>query len=156
MIILEPVGVVRSPRIEPLDDYWGDIEAMIELAEGLPPASLAGLDEFSHAEIIYHFHRVDDAKIVAGARHPRGNSEWPEVGIFAQRAKNRPNRLGSTIVRILECRDRRLTVLGLDAIDGTPVLDIKPVFREFLAREPVTQPQWSHDLMADYWRSDSL
>jgi tRNA (Thr-GGU) A37 N-methylase len=73
------------------------------------------------------------------------------VGIFAQRARARPNRLGTTIVRIISCEGARLRVRGLDAIDGTPVLDIKPVMAEFLPREPVRQPAWSTELMADYW-----
>ena len=115
--------------------------------------SLDGLETFSHAEIIFVFDRVDEASIVTGARHPRGNTAWPRVGIFAQRGKARPNRLGATIVRIEKREGRTLHVRGLDAVDGTPVLDIKPVFTEFLPREPVRQPAWSHELMRDYWKS---
>jgi tRNA (Thr-GGU) A37 N-methylase len=73
------------------------------------------------------------------------------VGIFAQRGKGRPNRLGATIVEIVNRAGRVLTVTGLDAIDGTPVLDIKPVMAEFLPRNPVRQPKWSHELMRSYW-----
>jgi tRNA (Thr-GGU) A37 N-methylase len=86
-----------------------------------------------------------------GARHPRGNTAWSKVGIFAQRGKGRPNRLGVTIVEIVGREGRVLTVTGLDAIDGTPVLDIKPVMTEFLPRTPVRQPGWSHELMRNYW-----
>jgi tRNA (Thr-GGU) A37 N-methylase len=74
------------------------------------------------------------------------------VGIFAQRGKNRPNRIGSTIVRIVGRTDGGLRVAELDAIEGTPVIDIKPVMQEFLPRTPVTQPAWSTELMAEYWR----
>jgi len=76
-----------------------------------------------------------------------------QIGMFAPRAKGRTNRLGSTIVRIIGSEGRRLRVQGLDAIDGTPVLDIKPVMSEFLPREAVRQPDWSCELMRDYWRS---
>jgi tRNA (Thr-GGU) A37 N-methylase len=97
------------------------------------------------------FDRVIAGEIITGARHPRGNEAWPSVGIFAQRARARPNRLGSTIVRLLDRGARHLRVQGLDAIDGTPVLDIKPVMQEFLPREAVRPPPWSHELMRDYW-----
>ena len=75
------------------------------------------------------------------------------MGIFAQRAKDRPNRLGSTVVEIVKRDDRVLTVAGLDAVDGTPVLDIKPVMIEFLPRTTVRQPAWSHELMRQYWKA---
>ena len=85
------------------------------------------------------------------SRHPRENMDWPKVGLFAQRNKDRPNHIGSTIVRIIKREGRSLFVQGLDAVDGTPVLDIKPVMVEFLPREAVIQPEWSHELMKDYW-----
>jgi len=74
------------------------------------------------------------------------------VGIFAQRGKGRPNRLGTTICRVLGVDGTTLRVAELDAIDGTPVVDLKPVMREFLPRSPVIQPAWSTELMASYWR----
>ena len=152
MIPVEPIGYVRSARADLSDDDWGAVTAHIDLAETLPSESLDGLEEFSHAEIIFQFHRVVESKIERGARHPRGNPDWPRVGIFAQRGKDRPNRLGSTIVEIKGRAGRTLTVVGLDAIDGTPVLDIKPVMTEFLPRSPVRQPQWSRELMREYWK----
>ncbi|HEX4413615.1 MAG TPA: tRNA (N6-threonylcarbamoyladenosine(37)-N6)-methyltransferase TrmO [Lacipirellulaceae bacterium] len=152
---LRPIAIVRSPRDEVIDDHWGDIVSEIELCGDVPTECLAGLENFSHAEIIFVFDRVTPDKITIGARHPRGNTAWPRVGIFAQRAKNRPNRLGSSMVRILSREGRTLKVLALDAIDGTPVIDIKPVMAEFLPRAPVRQPAWSRELMADYWRSEA-
>ena len=89
--------------------------------------------------------------MVLDARRPRNNPDWPRLGIFAQRGKNRPNRLGSTVVRILGREGRTLRVAELDAVDGTPVLDIKPVMREFLPRGDVRQPSWVAELMRDYW-----
>src|SRR5262249_13189098 len=76
------------------------------------------------------------------------------VGIFAQRGSARPNRLGVTIVRLLGCTGRTLHVNGLDAVDGTPVLDIKPVISELLPRDAVRQPPWASELMRRYWRSE--
>lgn len=151
MITLEPVGWVRGGRSDPVDDNWDGEEAVIELAPGLPESALAGLETFSHAEIIFFFNRVPESKIETSARHPRGNPDWPLVGIFAQRGKNRPNRLGLCTCRILGVDGRCLRVRGLDAIDGTPVLDIKPVMREFLPRSAVSQPDWATELMKDYW-----
>jgi tRNA-Thr(GGU) m(6)t(6)A37 methyltransferase TsaA len=139
-IELEPIGYVHAARPHAEDDFWGGEEATIVLAPGFTADALEGLSEFSHAEIIFLFHEVDLSKVIAGARHPRNNKDWPAVGIFAQRGKNRPNRIGSTICRILRCERTHLVVTELDAIDGTPVLDIKPVMTEFLPREPVVQP----------------
>lgn len=148
---LTPIGYVRSARVEPVDDGWDSVPARIELVEELSEDALLGLEAFSHLEIVYYFHKVDDAKIERGARHPRGNTAWPRVGIFAQRAKDRPNRLGLTIVELKQRQGRTLTVAGLDAVDGTPVLDIKPVMQEFLPRSPLRQPMWSSELMTNYW-----
>ena len=150
-IELTPIGYVQSARSEAIDDYWGEIESCISLTGEYGPEALQGLVEFSHVEVIFFFSQVETGKIVTGARHPRNNQAWPEVGIFAQRAKNRPNRIGSTICRILHTAGTKLFVAELDAIDGTPVLDIKPVMAEFLPREEVKQPAWSHELMREYW-----
>jgi tRNA (Thr-GGU) A37 N-methylase len=148
---IEPIGYVQATRPHAEDDFWGGEEATITLTSRFTAEALRGLGDFSHAEIIYLFHEVEPAKIVSGARHPKNNPAWPAVGIFAQRGKNRPNRIGSTVCRIVRCHGTTLTVTELDAIDGTPVLDIKPVMREFLPRETVSQPQWSHELMSQYW-----
>lgn len=107
--------------------------------------------DFSHVEVVFLFHQVAPAGVVRRARHPRGNPQWPQVGIFAQRAKNRPNRLGVSVCRVMRCEGRTLTVAELDAMDGTPVLDLKPVLAEFLPRGPVHQSAWAHDLMRAYW-----
>ena len=148
---MEPIGRVEAARTLAEDDKWGGQESRILLEERFGPEALQGIEEFSHVEVVFFFDRVDPAKIVAGARHPRNNPEWPEVGIFAQRGKNRPNRIGSTICRIVRREGRSLYVAELDAIDGTPVLDIKTVMAEFLPRGGVRQPGWSHELMRAYW-----
>ena len=147
---IHPVGTVRCTRINPEDDQWDSETSVIELAPAFSERSLMGLATFSHCIVVYLFDKAqwDEAKM---SRHPRGNQDWPEVGIFAQRAKDRPNRLGVTVCRILEVDGSTLRVEGLDAIDGTPVIDIKPWMNEFGPRGEVTQPQWATELMADYW-----
>jgi len=152
MISLQAIGTVKSPRTGVDDDYWGGVVAEIVIDEPLGEEALIGLEEFSHAEVIYFFDRVEEERIVSGSRHPRSNPDWPKVGILAQRAKFRPNRLGLSIVKIIERKGNVLRVTGLDAIDGTPVLDIKPVMHEFLPREEVHQPKWATELMANYWK----
>src|ERR1022692_1784945 len=128
---VRPIGVVRSSRRQPLDDDWGDVAATITVVPPFDARSLVGLGEFSYIEVIFVFHGVDPAAVHTGSRRPRGNPEWPEVGIFAQRAKDRPNRLGLCTCELVAIRGDTLEVRALDAIDGTPVLDIKPYMTEF-------------------------
>ena len=149
---VQPIGWVRSSRDEAIDDNWDVVESIIEIdCAQFPRESLDGIDAFSHVEVIFMFDRVSDDQITVGARHPRGNTRWPQVGIFAQRGKNRPNRLGLTSCRLVSREGLNLRVVGLDAIDGTPVLDIKPVMREFEPRGEILQPDWATELMASYW-----
>ncbi len=151
-IILQPVAAVHNARPATGDDYWGGVISEIRVDDSLPAECLDGIDSFSYVEVIYYFHDMDEAKIVTGARHPRNNAAWPKIGIFAQRGKFRPNRLGLTIAKVIRREGRSLWVENLDAIDGTPVLDIKPVMREFLPDGPVRQPDWAGEIMARYWK----
>lgn len=148
---LEPIGLVRGGRIEPDDDDWGSVEAQIVLDDRFGPEALQGLDAFSHAWVIFLFDRIDPAKVNTGARRPRGNPAWPEVGIFAQRGSPRPNRLCLTSVEVMGLDGRALKVRGLDAIDGTPVLDIKPHMTGFDPRGAIREPGWVGEIMAGYW-----
>ncbi|HVT22056.1 MAG TPA: TrmO family methyltransferase [Mycobacteriales bacterium] len=149
---ITPIGVVRSSRAEAIDDDWDAVTAEIVLDPAVVAAdAVAGLADFSHVEVIFVFDQVTDAEIETGARHPRGNPDWPRVGILAQRAKMRPNRLGVTVCRLAAVDGLTVRVTGLDAIEGTPVVDLKPVMTEFLPRGQVSQPAWATDLMAGYW-----
>jgi len=157
-IIVKPVAYVRNSRLTPGDDFWGGTISEIELAPEVAEEALDGIELFSHLEIIYYFNRTGDGDIGAGdgkiafSRRPRGNPAYPQMGIFAQRNKDRPNSLGLTTVELFGHSGRVIKVRYLDAIDGTPVLDIKPVFREFQSKPPVRQPEWVDDLMKDYWK----
>ncbi len=151
-IALEPIGWVSSPRAAPLDDDWDSVTSIITLDPArFDEHALAGLDEFSHIEVVFLFDQVDPESVQMSARHPRGNEAWPKVGVFAQRAKGRPNRIGVSICRLLAVEGLNITVQALDAIDASPVLDIKPYMAEFAPRGAVRQPQWSHELMSGYW-----
>lgn len=151
-IAMRPIGWVRGGRVEPIDDDWGGVEAEITLdAAQFKPDALFGLDAFSHLEVAFHFHGAPESEIEVGARHPRGRKDWPLVGIFAQRGKGRPNRIGITVCEIVAVEGLGVRVRGLDAIDGTPVLDLKPVMQEFLPRSEVRQPDWAGALMKGYW-----
>ncbi|HLK24526.1 MAG TPA: SAM-dependent methyltransferase [Caulobacteraceae bacterium] len=154
-IVLEPIGFVRGGRAAAEDDDWGRSRASIELdAARFGPDALTGLGEFSHIEVVFHFHGVDEATVETGARRPRGNPDWPLVGIFAQRGKARPNRLGVSVCRVLGVKGLVIEVEGLDAIDGTPVLDIKPVLKGFLPRGVLREPRWAGEIMREYWRAE--
>ncbi len=146
------VGFVRGGRIEAVDDDWGASRASIVLDPArFTSDALAGLSDFSHLEVLFVFDRVPQEKIEYGARRPRGRMDWPLVGIFAQRGKNRPNRIGLSTCRIVAVEGLSVEVEGLDAIDGTPVLDLKPTMRGFLPRGDVREPAWAAEIMAEYW-----
>ena len=150
-IQLEPVGHVISEITNQRDEQWGDIVAEIRLdAAHFQPEALDGLRDFSHVEILFHFDRIPASDVETKARHPRENPKWPKVGIFAQRGRKCPNRIGATICEIVSIGGLSLRVRGLDALNGSPVLDIKPVIAEFLPeKRNVRQPQWSRELMSE-------
>lgn len=151
-IQLTPVGVVHNERREPIDDNWGNVVSEIELDANLfSPDALLGLSEFSHLECIYFMHRVNPAKIKTGARRPRNLEHLPLTGIFAQRPKGRPNQVGLSVCNILKVEGTIITVMGLDAIDGSPVLDIKPYFVAFAPRGDIVEPDWVREITNNYY-----
>jgi tRNA (adenine37-N6)-methyltransferase len=151
-ITLKPIGHVRGGRSEPIDDDWDSVAARIALdAQQFSSDATASLGDFSHIEVVFHFNQVPDVEIQSGARHPRGRTDWPKVGIFAQRGKGRPNRIGVCVCRLERVDGLTLYVRGLDAIDATPVLDIKPVMKGFLPRGEIREPGWAEELMRGYW-----
>lgn len=147
-----PIGHVRGGRALVEDDDWGDVVARIDFDLAVvEPTAWAGIEQFSHVEVVYVFDRVDPDGVCRGARHPRGRTDWPEVGILAQRAKDRPNRIGVTVCQLRSADERGIAVVGLDAVDGTPVLDVKPYLAGFGPRGEVREPAWATELMAGYW-----
>ncbi|CAI8907261.1 MULTISPECIES: SAM-dependent methyltransferase [Bacillus] len=156
MLSLRPIAFVHNERKMIMDDEWGDVQSLITLTDSYAEESIQGIEDFSHIEVIFYFHKVKDEQIQSSARHPRNNKEYPKIGIFAQRGKNRPNRLGATIAKVVRREGKSIVVEGLDAIDGTPILDIKPVMREFLPNEDILQPEWVTDLMKEYWKGSEV
>jgi tRNA (Thr-GGU) A37 N-methylase len=151
-VILTPIGAVRGGRLEPADDGWDAVEAEIVLDRAvLGPEAALGLEAFSHVVVVFGFHRLDPALVERNARHPRGRQDWPRTGILAQRGAPRPNRLGVTTCALLAVHGMVLRVRGLDAVDGSPVLDVKPHMAGFDPRGAVREPDWAREIMAGYW-----
>ncbi len=149
---ISPLARAYNHISAPRDDYWADVETCIKLdTERFTAEALEGLDDFSHLEVIYYFHLLDPAKIETGSRHPRNRSDWPKVGIFAQRGKRRPNQLGVSRCRLLSVSGTELRVRGLDVVNETPILDIKPYMSEFGPLGQVRQPEWSSEIMREYY-----
>jgi len=151
-ITLKPIATIKNSRKSPVDDNWSDVVSEIELSENIPIEAFNHISDFSHLDILFYFDKVNDEDIVFSAR-PRGNPDYPVVGIFGQRKKDRPNKIGLCTVELIKHAGRILTVKSLDAIDGTPVIDIKPVFKEFQAVGNIKQPDWVSALMKNYWSS---
>ena len=148
--VLRTIGVVRSPVKDPVDEGWGTIESQILLEPELRDG-LRGLDEFSHVMVVSLLHGARFEPERHLVRRPRGLAEMPEIGIFAQRAKDRPNPIGITVCPIVRVNDDSVTVTGLDAIDGTPILDLKPYFPVFDTAPNARVPEWVDRLMAGYF-----
>ena len=150
---LHPIGRVEGGRDEWAEDAWADVKATIRLdAETFTPGAVTGLEHFSHLEVVFVFDRVDQAAIRPNEPRPaRGNPAWPPIGVFAHRGPFRPNRLGVSRCRLLRVDGLDLHIQGLDALHGTPVLDVKPYHAEFGVRGTVVQPAWTTELMAAYY-----
>ena len=147
---LEPIGTVHAPVTAQVDENWGDVVSEIHLNDALA-AGLLGIETFSHALIIFYMHEAEFTPATDLVRRPRGRADLPETGIFAQRAKHRPSPIGLTAVRVLGHDGSVLRVQGLDAIDGTPVLDIKPYVPVFDRIEAAATPAWIDEIMKDYF-----
>lgn len=147
---VKPIGIIYSPVKEPTDEGWGGVVSEVVLDEALADG-LDGIEGFSHVLVLFWMHRAGEAEPVRMRRRPQGREDMPEVGIFAQRARHRPNPIGATAVKLLSRNGKRLVVQGLDAIDGTPVLDVKPYVPAFDAVQSVRVPDWIPRLMERYF-----
>ena len=149
-ITLRPIGVVRGGRTEIFEDNWGDVTATIVLDPAeVEPEATAGLADYSHVVVVFRFHLAMDTR--RGAFHPRGNPAWPVTGVLAGRSPLRPNHLGVSCCELLSVDGFELAVRGLDALDGSPVIDVKAYVSEMMPRGEVRAPQWAHELMRDYY-----
>ena len=148
-IMLTPIGTVKNSVKNRKDSSWGDDVSLIILDEQYA-CGLKGLEEFSHAVILFHLDQAKYEKERHLQRRPQNRDDMPLVGIFSQRGKDRPNRIGMTSVVIVSVEEGTLAVKGLDAIDGTPVLDIKPYYPAY-DKKDASVPEWVDRLMAHYF-----
>jgi tRNA-Thr(GGU) m(6)t(6)A37 methyltransferase TsaA len=147
-----PIGTVRNDRTDVQHtDNWGAVRSTITVDERFGEACLQGLEGFSHVEVLFVFDQLAELDDYREPRPYRGRADLPPVGVFAGRGPRRPNRIGVTCCAIEAVRGRELTVVGLDAVSGTPVVDLKPAMVEF---QPVhvTQPDWVGGLMSEYFK----
>ena len=140
-INLTPIGFVKNAVTEPQGEDWQTIISEIIVNEDMNEA-LSGIDEFSNIIVIYWMHKTPASQRSIKKVHPKRNLNLPLVGVFATRSPARPNPIGIATVKLLECRDNILKVIGLDAIDGTPVLDIKPHIPGSDSPTPARIPGW--------------
>lgn len=144
VMTLKPIGFVRNGVKEtPVGQHgwWEKLISEIVVDSGLAEA-LDGLEEYSHIIIICWMDRVDSSDMSLKI-HPRGRNDLPLTGLFATRTPNRPNPLSKTTVRLLRRRDNILTVEGLDVLDRTPVVDIKPYIPGYDSVDDAAAPEWA-------------
>lgn len=144
---LRPIGYVHNGVTEPEDEGWGAVESELVLDEKYA-AALEGISDFSHLLVVFWMHEAPPPATMQ--RRPQDRADMPELGVLAQRARHRPNPIGVTAVELLGVHGNRLHVRGLDAINGTPLLDIKPYFPQYDVRR-ARVPEWVGRLMADYF-----
>jgi tRNA-Thr(GGU) m(6)t(6)A37 methyltransferase TsaA len=146
-IMFQSIGIIHSPHkvladipIQPV--FANDIEGTVVLAPEFADG-LMDLCEFSHIYIFYYFHRSQKTCL-----HVKPYLSHEEHGIFATRAPHRPNKLGMSLVQLTQIEDNVLHVKGIDILDGTPLIDIKPYIKRFDARENV-RSGWQDNISDD-------
>jgi tRNA (adenine37-N6)-methyltransferase len=149
-IMLKPIGIVESPVKDPVDENWGTVISRVILRPEYA-SGLLGLSDFSHVIVVTYLHKASFDPARHLQRRPRGLENMPRVGILSQRAKDRPNPLGVTAVKLLAVGENHVTVQGLDAIDGTPVIDIKPYYPQYDRIDSAVVPAWVEELMKNYF-----
>lgn len=141
-ITLRPIGVVRNRIKEPMPQGWQDVKSRIVLRRDLAGA-LLGLDGYSHIHVLFWPHRVPDE--VRGSKprlHPLDDPANPLQGVLATRSQIRFNPILASAVPLLKVEGNVLHVRGLDAVDGSPVLDVKPYIPYHDAIPGAKVPRW--------------
>ena len=137
-IKIKPIGLVKNNVKEHRFGDWKNEISEISLNKEYEEA-LDGIEEYSHLNVVFWMDQVKTCKI---KHRPQGNKEVPVVGILACRCPARPNPIGITTVKLLEKKDNKLKVIGLDVIDNTPIVDIKPYTPQYDKVEDVKTPGW--------------
>ncbi|MDM8549978.1 tRNA (N6-threonylcarbamoyladenosine(37)-N6)-methyltransferase TrmO [Desulfobacterales bacterium HSG2] len=169
-MVLRPVGIVRSEIKEPIlkpdsDDpelqrefvdarkkvrKMRDKVAELVIDEELE-GILDGIEDFSHILVLFWPHLIPDEKRSSLVRvHPMGRKEFPLVGIFSTCSPVRPNPVLATVVRLVERNGNLLKVTGLDAVDGSPIIDIKPYAPGFYPSEGMRTPEWMEQIQKEF------
>lgn len=144
-ITLRPIGIVRNGRTEPPDDGWADVKSRIVIRPEYEDA-LLGLETWSHLTVVFFPHLIPADVIGSKHRlHPRDDPENPLQGVLATRSQIRFNPTLITAVRLRGVKANVLHVTGLDALDGTPVIDVKPYMPRFDSVPDATMPKWVTD-----------
>jgi len=143
--VFRPIGVVRNEIKEPRRRGWEKVASEIVVDESLAEG-LDGLEEYSHVLVVFWMHKVPRTHQPVTKIHPQGRADLPLIGLFATRSPYRPNPVGVSAPRLVERRGNVLSVVGLDAIDGTPVLDIKPYLPHLDAPADYRGPDWVNKL----------
>jgi len=140
-ITLRPIGHVRNDVAGSRYDGWAEVVSEIVLDDALVEA-LEGVEDYSHLLVVFYIAGVTRRQRAIRRLHPRDREDAPLVGVFATRSQYRPNPIGVTVVRLLERRGAILRVVGLDAYDGTPVLDIKGYAPDADLAQTAHIPDW--------------
>ncbi len=140
-IILRPIGVVTNSVSDKEHHGWQKVISEISLKNQYVPA-LDGLGEFSHVIVLFWLHEVTAEERASKRARPLRKAEIPELGIFAWHSSRRPNPVGMSIVKLLGIEADRVKVQGLDAINGTPVLDLKPYVESYYHIDNPMEPHW--------------
>lgn len=138
----EPIGWVRNGIDDPRRDDWSGVRSRIVLREELAPA-LAGLAGFSHVIVVCWLDRVSDEERRLGQVHPAGDPSLPARGVLSLRTHHRPNPIGVSVVTLEGIDGAVVRVRGLDAVDKTPVLDIKPYIPHYDSVPDARLPGWA-------------
>lgn len=138
-VSLPPIAVVRNTVFDPKPDGWESVTSDLIFRQDLLDA-IEGIDSYSHIIVIFSCDRVpNDAKTHTFLS---GDISLPQQGILASRSQLRPNSIGVTVVKLLRKRKNIVRVLGLDAIDGTPIVDVKPYLPQHDSVPDATVPEW--------------
>lgn len=141
-ITLKPIGVAKNNVKEPRFGSFADEVSEIIVNEELTDA-LNGIEDYTHVIIVYWMDKMTDTVIT---HRPQGNPKVPIVGIFSCRCPQRPNKIANTTVRLLGREGNKIKVQGLDIIDGTPIIDIKPYWPQYDEVKDAKIPDWVYEL----------
>lgn len=150
MVEIKPIGMVRNEAKSGRAGSWRELVSEI-IIDPEHSEALYRLEDFSHIYVLFYLHEMD--RPFRTKIHPRGNPRYPLMGAFATRTPNRPSRIGLTLCKLESREGNILTVRGLDAFDGSPVLDIKP-YTHFPVEGEVRLPEWAVELREDLYEEN--